>query len=152
MADQYSLVKGVIEILHDGEKGFGEIGEHWKSPELKGIFPREASKRGAFAKELEAELANNFENAEDIGGTAGGALHRFWGDLKANLGGGDHTLLETAEQGEDAAKKAHKEALEGQISSPELRETLGRQQSHIQARRCWTARPGAHEAQRFISH
>ena len=81
-------------------------------------------RRRSFAKELEAELADHSGNAEDIGGTTVGALHRSWGDLKANLGGSDHTLLETAEQGEDAAKKAYKEALEGQIPSPEMRETL----------------------------
>ena len=41
-------------------------------------------------------------------GTTAGTLHRVWGDLKAKLGGGDHTLLETAEQGEDVAKEAYK--------------------------------------------
>jgi uncharacterized protein (TIGR02284 family) len=104
MADQYSFVKSVIEILHDGEKGFGDIGEHLKSPELKTFFLGEASRRRSFAKELEAEPADHSGNAEDIGVTTVGALYRSWGDLKANLGRGDHTLLETAKQGEDAAK------------------------------------------------
>lgn len=34
------------------------------------------------------------------------ALHRTWRDIKAPLGGGDHTLLETAEEGEDAGSQA----------------------------------------------
>ena len=34
-----------------------------------------------------------------------GALHRTWGDIKAHLGGGDHTLLETAEQGETQLRR-----------------------------------------------
>ena len=43
-------------------------------------------------------------------------------------------LLETAEQGEDAAKKAYKEALEGNdVTDPRLRQLLTTQQSHIQA-------------------
>ena|ERR1700678_4004156 len=70
---------------------------------------------------------------EDIGGTAVGGIHRSWGDLKAHLGGGDHTLLDTAEQGEDAAKKAFKEALEDQDIHSSVREVLVRQQSHIAA-------------------
>ena len=51
-------------------------------------------------------------------GTVSGAVHRTWGDIKAHLGGGDHTLLETAEQGEDAAKKAYKDALEKELPLP----------------------------------
>lgn len=42
------------------------------------------------------------------------------------------TLLETAEQGEDATKKTYKEALEGEIPFIQLSETLRRQQVHIQ--------------------
>ena len=36
-----------------------------------------------------------------VAGSASGALHRAWADVKASLGGGDHTLLATAEEGED---------------------------------------------------
>jgi uncharacterized protein (TIGR02284 family) len=56
-----------------------------------------------------------------------------WGDVKAHLGGGDHTLLETAEQGEDEAKKAYKDALEDKDVTSSIREVLTRQQSHIVA-------------------
>jgi uncharacterized protein (TIGR02284 family) len=45
-----------------------------------------------------------------MGVTATGAIHRSWGDLKAELVGDAHTLLDTAEQGKDAAKKAYQEA------------------------------------------
>jgi uncharacterized protein (TIGR02284 family) len=132
MAEGYSLIETVIEVLHDGEKGFADIGEHLTDPELKSYFLQEAQHRGAFASELESELPGDGDS-KDIGGTAAGTLHRVWGDIKANLGGTDHTLLETAEQGEDAAKKAYKEALEGEIPSPSLRATLLRQQQHILA-------------------
>jgi len=40
----------------------------------------------------------------------GGAIRRTLGDLKAKVGGSEHTLLEICESGEDAAKKAYKEA------------------------------------------
>ncbi len=50
--------------------------------------------------------------------------------LKAKLGGGDHTLLETAEQGEDVAKKAYKDALEQDLPLP-IRQLLTEQQSHV---------------------
>ena len=38
-------------------------------------------------------------------------MHRAWLDTKANLGGGDHTILESVEQGEDSAKQAYSKAL-----------------------------------------
>ena len=51
--------------------------------------------------------------------------------LKAHLGGGDHTLLETAEQGEDAAKKAYRDALQKELPLP-VRQLLFTQYVHIQ--------------------
>lgn len=131
--DQETLVKTVIEVLHDGEKGFADIGEHLKDPQAKAFFVKEAQTRGQFARELEADFGTITADASDVGGTATGTVHRLWGDLKANLGGGDHTLLETAEQGEDAAKKAYAEALSGNSVSGSLRAILQKQFPHIQA-------------------
>jgi len=64
-------------------------------------------------------------------GTASGAVHRVWGDLKARLGGGDHTLLETAEQGEDVAKKAYQEALDDNAVSDTIRALIAQQFEHV---------------------
>jgi uncharacterized protein (TIGR02284 family) len=47
------------------------------------------------------------------------------------MGGGDHTLLETAEQGEDAVKKAYVEALQKPEVSGNIRQILEKQQTHI---------------------
>ena len=129
MADINAAVKTVIEVLHDGERGFADIGEHLKSPELKTYFVGEARTRGEFARELQAAAGI----ADEIGGTASGSIHRVWGDLKASLGGSDHTLLETAEQGEDVAKKAYQVALDDTTLESGVRTTLLKQQPHIQA-------------------
>lgn len=128
MADTSELVKTVVQVLNDGERGFADIGEHLQSPELKTFFLQESQKRGEFAREVEAAAG-----LSDVGGTATGSVHRVWGDLKAKLGGGDHTLLETAEQGEDAAKKAYQEALSDSGLDSNVRAVLQRQQPHIQA-------------------
>jgi uncharacterized protein (TIGR02284 family) len=130
MADLSSSVKTVIEVLHDGHEGFAKIGEHLEDPTAKQFFFAEAQTRAKFEHELKHAAG---VGTEDIGGTAAGGIHRTWGDLKAHLGGGDHTLLDTAEQGEDAAKKAYKEALEDQDIHSSIREVLVRQQSHIAA-------------------
>lgn len=132
MAYKNEYVKTVIQVLHDGAKGFPDIGEHLQDPTAKSFFLQEAQTRATFANELEAEYGTTDGDSNDLGGTAAGAVHRVWGDLKAKLGGGDHTLLETAEQGEDAAKKAYQEALEDNSVSGNLRSILTRQQIHIQ--------------------
>lgn len=132
MAESYTLVKKVVQVLHDGEKVFADLAEKLKRGDLREYFFAESATRAKYANELEAELALAKGDTEDIGGTATGAIHRSWVDLKASLGGGDHALLETAEQGEDIAKKAYREALEAKdLPSAATRELLMRQQAHI---------------------
>jgi uncharacterized protein (TIGR02284 family) len=108
MSDVNSNVKTVIQVLHDGHEGMTKIGEHLEDASAKAFFVQESAVRHKFEHELKQAAGVT----DDVGGTAAGSVHRVWGDIKAHLGGGDHTLLETAEQGEDAAKKAYKDALE----------------------------------------
>lgn len=129
MAEVNVLTKTVIQILNDGSRGFADIGEHLKDPAAKEFFIRESGTRADFATELEATAGVT----EDVGGTVAGSVHRAWGDLKAKLGGGDHTLLETAEQGEDAVKKAYEEALSSDDVTAEVKAILRDQQPSIQA-------------------
>ena len=133
MADTGALIKTVIQVLHDGEKGFPDIGEHLKNQSAKSFFMEEGQTRARFAQQLEAEYGKASGDTSDVGGTVAGPVHRVWGDLKANLGGGDHTLLETAEQGEDAAKKAYSAALADTDLSSSTRSLLQTQQQHILA-------------------
>jgi uncharacterized protein (TIGR02284 family) len=124
-------LRAVIESLIDGQEGFLQIGEHLKDDTLKRYFMAESLKRASFRGDLETLLHD--EGVHDVkeSGTVSGAIHRTWGDLKAHLGGGDHTLLETSEQGEDAAKKAYKEALEKELPLP-VKQLLTSQYAHIQ--------------------
>jgi uncharacterized protein (TIGR02284 family) len=122
-----AVVKTVIQVLHDGHQGFAQIVEHLEDASAKKFFLSESTTRAKF----EHDLKHAAGISENVGGTATGTVHRAWGDLKAHLGGGDHTLLETAEQGEDAAKKAYKDALDDPDVHSSIREVLVRQQKHI---------------------
>jgi uncharacterized protein (TIGR02284 family) len=121
----------VIQSLIDGQEGFQKIGDHLKDPTLKKYFLAESLRRSDFRGELETLLHSEGDHDPKESGSVSGALHRTWGDLKAHMGGGDHTLLETAEQGEDAAKKAYKDALEKDLPLP-VKELLTTQSTHIQ--------------------
>jgi uncharacterized protein (TIGR02284 family) len=120
----------VITTLQDGQKGFAEIGEHLKDDTLKRYFLAESLKRASFRADLEAELHRAGVHDVKDSGSAAGAIHRVWADLKSKLGGGDHTLLSTAEAGEDDAKATYKDALEQELPLP-IRQLLNEQQAHI---------------------
>ncbi len=130
--DMQKVLLDVVKSLQDGQKGFADIGEHLKDETLKRYFLAESLKRANFRAELENELHRAGVADVKEGGSIAGAIHRTWGDLKAKLGGGDHTLLETAEAGEDVAKKAYKDALDNPLPDP-IRRLLTEQQAHIQA-------------------
>ncbi|MGA9528906.1 MAG: PA2169 family four-helix-bundle protein [Terriglobales bacterium] len=127
MGDQKDVVKEVVQVLHDGHKGFMDLAEHTKDIQVKSFFVKEAGTRAEFARQL--EIAASIPTDES--GTTMGAVRRGWGDLKAKLGGSDHTLLETAEQGEDAAKDAYQKALNEKEITGNVRQTLLIQQQHI---------------------
>jgi uncharacterized protein (TIGR02284 family) len=131
MAFEDKAVRTVIEVLHDGEKGFSSLSAELKEPRAKVFFMEESATRGKFATELETALGTVKGKEVSEGGTATGTLHRTWGELKAKLGGSDHTLLETAEQGEDAAKKAYEEVLKLSDIPASMRALLQEQQAHI---------------------
>jgi uncharacterized protein (TIGR02284 family) len=124
------VLLSLVKTLQDSQKGFADIGEHLKDDTLKRYFLAESLKRANFRAELENELHRQGVHDVHESGSTAGALHRAWGDLKAKLGGGDHTLLESAEQGEDEAKKAYKDALEQELPLP-IHQLVSEQQAHV---------------------
>jgi uncharacterized protein (TIGR02284 family) len=125
-----TVLLDLIKTLEDGQKGFADIGDHLKDISLKRYFLAESLKRANFRAELENELHRAGMADVKESGTVSGAIHRAWGDLKAKLGGGDHGLLETAEQGEDEAVQAYEKALKHELPLP-IRELLVEQQEQV---------------------
>ncbi|MGA7156922.1 MAG: PA2169 family four-helix-bundle protein [Acidobacteriaceae bacterium] len=128
--DMESVLLDLVNTLEDSQKGFADIGEHMKDFTLKRYFLAESLKRANYRAELENELHRAGMADVKESGTVSGALHRSWGDLKAKLGAGDHSLLETAESGEDEAVDSYQKALQHNLPLP-LRELLAEQQAHV---------------------
>jgi uncharacterized protein (TIGR02284 family) len=126
-------LKALINILQDSQRGLADVGEHLTEEGVKRHFLSESLKRANFRAELENELHR--AGVADIHetGTTAGALHRFWGDVKAKIVKGDHELLVTAEQGEDVVKKAYADALSHQDLPLPLRQLLAEQQAQVLA-------------------
>jgi uncharacterized protein (TIGR02284 family) len=125
-----SALNDLIETLRDGHQGFIELGQRLQDPAAKRFFLEETQVRAEYAAELENELHRLGVKDVKVAASTSSKVHRFWGELKAKLGGGDHALLDTAEQGEDVAKKAYANALKQELPTP-IREMLDRQQEHI---------------------
>jgi uncharacterized protein (TIGR02284 family) len=125
-----STLKDLIETLRDGHEGFTGLGSRLKDAQARRFFMEETQVRANFAAELENVLHRLGVKDVKVSTSTTSKVHRFWAELKEKLGGGDHTLLETAEQGEDTAKKAYADALKEHLPN-DVRELLVRQQAHI---------------------
>jgi uncharacterized protein (TIGR02284 family) len=126
-----SVVENLIETARDGEKGYKDAAEHIKRSDLKGYFNEQSMERGRFAQELQSELGKLGKPDKKVSGSVTGAMHRAWIDTKANLGGGDKTILESVEQGEDKAKETYQKALSGTLP-PSVSEIVRRQAASVQ--------------------
>ena len=125
------VLKSLINILQDGCMGFADIGEHLKDNTLKRYFLAESLKRAAFRADLENELHRAGVHDVKETGTTAGTVHRVWADLKAKLGGGDHTLLEYRRARRRRRRQSGPyDALKQDLPLP-LRQLLVEQQAHI---------------------
>jgi uncharacterized protein (TIGR02284 family) len=126
-----AALRNVIDTLIDSQERLQEIGDKLDDETLKRYFLAESLKRARFRGDLENILHQ--EGVHDVkeSGTASGTVRRAWADLKSKLGGGDHALLETAEDGEDAAKKAYEDAMKEYLPLP-VRQMLAGQSAHIE--------------------
>ena len=122
----------VINALQDSQKGLADIGDRLKDEKLKRYFLSESLKHASFRGDIEEFLHQSGVHDISEHGTAAGAAYRVWGDLKAKLGGGDSTLLATAQRAADELKDAYDDALKREIPLA-LREMLGTQREHILA-------------------
>lgn len=127
-----SVVEALIETSKDGQKGYQDAAEHVKRNDLKTYFIQQSAERGRFATELQAELAKLGKPEKKVSGSVGGAMRRAWIDTKAALGGGDKTILESVEAGEDSAKDAYGKALTGGGLPSNLTEMVRRQAANVQ--------------------
>lgn len=126
-----SVVEDLIETCKDGQKGYQDAAQHVKRQDLKAYFNEQSMERGRFAQELQAELAKLGKPEKKVSGSASAAMHRAWIDTKVALGGGDKTILESVESGEDNAKESYQKALSGSLPAS-LNEILRRQAASVQ--------------------
>ncbi len=131
MKDQNKIIDDLIETLKDGQEGFKQAAEGVKDPQLKSLFDEYSRQRAHFAMELQVEARSMGESEPETSGSAAGALHRGWINLKSALTrGDDHAILAECERGEDSAVDEFKKALNNGLSAP-VQQIVSRQYTQI---------------------
>lgn len=129
------VLNDLIQINNDRADGFDKAGKDLEDAniDLKSIFAGLSSESRANVTELAALVGRNNEDP-DTGNTVLGTLHRAWIDIKASFGGDDrHSILAECERGEDAIKKAYRDALQENELGESVREVLLKQQKGVNA-------------------
>jgi uncharacterized protein (TIGR02284 family) len=131
MKEQDEIIGNLIETLKDGQEGFKQAAEGVKDPQLKAVFDEYSRQRGRFAVELRSKAQSADERDSEMSGSAAGALHRGWINLKSALTrGDDHSILAECERGEDSAVEQFRKALNNGLSAP-VQEIVSRQYVQI---------------------
>jgi uncharacterized protein (TIGR02284 family) len=97
----------LIAINKNAEAGFLNAARNIRNSELETQLTDYASRHGKFLTELQDEVVR-LDGSPTHEGTAGGALHRGWMDLKSALTGHSAgAILASCESGEDSAMAAY---------------------------------------------
>ena len=131
MNNQDKIIASLIETLKDGQEGFKQAAEAVKDPQLKSLFDEYSRQRAQFAVELRSKAQSPEERESKMSGSAAGALHRGWINLKSALtSGDDHAILAECERGEDSAVGEFQKALDNGLSAP-VQQIVSRQYAQI---------------------
>jgi uncharacterized protein (TIGR02284 family) len=105
-----STLNDLIETLKDGKNGFEAAASDVEDANVKATFQEFAQQRSQLAQELAKEVSKLGGDPESSG-SAAASMHRGWMNIKKALGGGEKSILNEAERGEDNAVKTYEKAL-----------------------------------------
>ena len=128
-----STINNLIETLKDGQKGFKEAADAVSDSQLKSLFTEYSQQRARFATELQTEARTFGEAEPETGGSAAGAMHRGWINLKSAITSNDESaVLAECERGEDSAVEAFEKAMRSDLPAP-VRGVVSRQYTEIKS-------------------
>jgi len=133
LKETISTINDLIETLKDGQEGFRQAAEAVEDPELKSLFNEFSLQRSRFAGELQSQAVSLGESKPEDSGSAAGAMHRTWINLKSAIAQrDDRAILAECERGEDSAVKEYLEAMEEENLAAPVREIISRQYAEVQ--------------------
>lgn len=116
--DRYDVIRTLNELIEtsrDGEEGFRTCAGNVKNRNLKVFFEQKAERCREGAEQLQ-QIVREMGDQPQQGGSASGAVHRFWVNIRGTISGmDDNTILDECERGEDTARTAYEEALRHEL-------------------------------------
>jgi len=110
--DVVSVLNDLIETCEDGVKGFRDAAQAIGNPRAKEVFETRIEYIERAESDLKAAVRRLGGDPEDSG-SATGAVHRGWMNLKAAVTGrNDEAIIAECERGENAAVERYEDALE----------------------------------------
>lgn len=123
----WSALASILRVCQDGEKGYRAAASDVRSKGYELIFRHYAEQRAGFANALEEAARRLGIAVSGEEGSARGAIHRGWLDLRAAIESGNpRAVLRECRRGEDAALKAYRQALRAGLP-PDVRELVQEQ-------------------------
>ena len=124
--DVISTLNNLIKTSKDGEEGFSRSAENVSDPQLKSMF-KERAKGCALAVQVLQKEVERLGGDPSTSGSASGAMHRAWTDVKSAVTGkDDKAILQEVERGEDVAVESYQKALKADLPS-DIRALVERQ-------------------------
>jgi len=109
------VVNDLIQTCIDGQKGFEAAAKAVDEPVLRDELVGYSWQRQQFATELRSRLKTLSEDSPEHG-SASGAMHRGWMNLKSSVGANDgHAILAECERGEDVAEAVYLKAMQAPL-------------------------------------
>ena len=136
--DVVDILNDLLENARDGEYGFRTCSDQVENANAKQLFASRAEGCKKAGDEL-MQLVRAYGGEPASGGTAAGALHRGWVQVKGSVGADSElSILESCERGEDSAvaryRKALKQSLPADVRAVVQRQADGAQRNHDQIR------------------
>ncbi|KAA6439209.1 PA2169 family four-helix-bundle protein [Dyadobacter flavalbus] len=129
------VLNDLILINNDRVAGYEKAYDETKEIEtdLRALFKGLASNSRDFASDLKAEVTK-LGGEPESGTMVSGKIYRAWMDIRSVFTNDNRrAVLENAETGEDAAKKAYEEALQSDQLPADIRQMVVNQQTSILA-------------------
>jgi uncharacterized protein (TIGR02284 family) len=110
-ADPVNVLNGLIETARNGEEGYRVAAGGVQDAATQALFTKYSAQRAEFAAELKNQV-RALGGDPDKGGSALGAAHRGWINIKAVATGKDSAgILAECKRGDESAVKSYEDAL-----------------------------------------
>lgn len=118
-----AVLNSLTATTFDSMRGFEDAAADATDPRLKRVFSDFAAERRAIVTTLK-DAVRRFGGTPEENGTAAGAAHRLWMDLKAGLASSNRAAIESVETGEAYLRMKYEEALADKTLTPGVRDII----------------------------